>query len=84
MRTGLIGVGRIGAFHARTLRGLKEADSLIVTDADLARAREAGRQFGAGYDVRLEVLGSAAFYVAEAYELSRQRREPAAIAEVRR
>ena len=52
MRIGLIGVGRIGAFHARTLRGLEEVDSLIVTDADLDRAREVGAQFGA------EVAGS--------------------------
>ena len=52
MRIGLIGVGRIGAFHARTLRGLAQVDSLIVTDADLARAREVGLQFGA------EVAGS--------------------------
>jgi myo-inositol 2-dehydrogenase / D-chiro-inositol 1-dehydrogenase len=52
MRIGLIGVGRIGAFHARTLRGLEQVDSLIVTDADLARAREVGLGVGA------EVAGS--------------------------
>jgi myo-inositol 2-dehydrogenase / D-chiro-inositol 1-dehydrogenase len=52
MRIGLIGVGRIGAFHARTLLGLAEVDSLVVTDADLDRAREVGRQVGA------EVAGS--------------------------
>src|SRR5579862_1965959 len=52
MRIGLIGAGRIGAFHARTLRGLAEVDSLVVTDADLDRAREVGRQVGA------EVAGS--------------------------
>jgi myo-inositol 2-dehydrogenase / D-chiro-inositol 1-dehydrogenase len=32
MRMGLIGLGRIGAFHARTLAGLPEVDSLVVTD----------------------------------------------------
>jgi myo-inositol 2-dehydrogenase/D-chiro-inositol 1-dehydrogenase len=32
MRLGLIGLGRIGAFHARTLAGLPEVDSLVVTD----------------------------------------------------
>src|SRR5580658_9575148 len=52
MRIGLIGVGRIGAFHARTLLGLAEVDSLVVTDADLDRAREVGRHVGA------EVAGS--------------------------
>lgn len=39
MRIGVIGVGRIGAFHARTLRGLPAVDEVIVTDADLSRAR---------------------------------------------
>ncbi len=52
MRIGLIGVGRIGAFHARTLRGLEQVDSLVVTDADLDRAREVGLGVGA------EVAGS--------------------------
>ena len=39
MRIGLIGVGRIGAFHAQTLTGLPAVEELIVTDAvpDLAR-----------------------------------------------
>jgi myo-inositol 2-dehydrogenase/D-chiro-inositol 1-dehydrogenase len=32
MRLGLIGLGRIGAFHARTLASLPEVDSLVVTD----------------------------------------------------
>ncbi|CAA9420001.1 MAG: Myo-inositol 2-dehydrogenase 1 [uncultured Pseudonocardia sp.] len=33
MRLGLIGLGRIGAFHARTLAELPAVDSLVVTDA---------------------------------------------------
>ncbi|HYJ76556.1 MAG TPA: Gfo/Idh/MocA family oxidoreductase [Kineosporiaceae bacterium] len=39
MRIGLIGVGRIGAFHAQTLAALPAVDELVVTDAvpDLAR-----------------------------------------------
>lgn len=38
MRIGLIGCGRIGAFHARTLADLMVVDELVVTDAyaDLA------------------------------------------------
>lgn len=38
MRLGVIGVGRIGAFHARTLRGLADVTALVVTDVspDLA------------------------------------------------
>jgi len=47
MRIGLIGVGRIGAFHASTLRGLPGVDSLIVTDVDLTRTRDVARQVGA-------------------------------------
>lgn len=33
MRLGLIGLGRIGAFHARTLAALPAVESLVVTDA---------------------------------------------------
>ncbi len=33
MRMGLIGLGRIGAFHATTLSGLDQVDSLVVYDA---------------------------------------------------
>ena len=47
MRIGLIGVGWIGAFHASTLRGLPEVDSLIVTDVDLTRTRDVAGQAGA-------------------------------------
>lgn len=39
MRIGLAGVGRIGAFHAETLRGLDFVDELVVTDAVDAAAR---------------------------------------------
>jgi myo-inositol 2-dehydrogenase / D-chiro-inositol 1-dehydrogenase len=39
MRVGLIGVGRMGAVHAGTLRGLAEVKELLVADADPARAR---------------------------------------------
>jgi myo-inositol 2-dehydrogenase/D-chiro-inositol 1-dehydrogenase len=40
MRIGLAGVGRIGAFHAATLRGLEQIESVVVADADAGRARE--------------------------------------------
>jgi len=33
MRIGLIGLGRIGAFHARTLVQLPQVEELVVTDA---------------------------------------------------
>jgi len=38
MRIGVAGVGRIGAFHARTLSELDEIDSLVLADAITARA----------------------------------------------
>jgi myo-inositol 2-dehydrogenase/D-chiro-inositol 1-dehydrogenase len=47
MRIGLIGVGRIGAFHASALRGLPGVDSLVVTDANLDLAREVAGRLGA-------------------------------------
>jgi len=46
MRIGLIGVGRIGAFHAATLRALPGVDSVVVTDADLGRARDVAGRLG--------------------------------------
>ena len=49
MRLGLIGLGRIGAFHADTLSELPAVDSLVVTDAVPAvtkRGRRAGRRGG--------------------------------------
>jgi len=53
MRIGLAGVGRIGAFHAGILTGLPGVDSVIVADADGARAREVAER------LHLEVAGSA-------------------------
>jgi myo-inositol 2-dehydrogenase/D-chiro-inositol 1-dehydrogenase len=46
MRVGLIGVGRIGALHAGTLRGLPEVESVVVADSDTARAQQVARQLG--------------------------------------
>jgi myo-inositol 2-dehydrogenase / D-chiro-inositol 1-dehydrogenase len=40
MRVGLAGAGRIGAFHAGILSRLPAVDSVIVADADSARAGE--------------------------------------------
>jgi myo-inositol 2-dehydrogenase/D-chiro-inositol 1-dehydrogenase len=45
MRIGVIGVGRIGALHVATLRGLAEVESVIVTDADLDHAARIAAQF---------------------------------------
>lgn len=52
LRLGLIGLGRIGAFHARTLAGLDAVDTLVVTDAASAVTARVAAAVGA------EVAGS--------------------------
>ena len=47
MRIGLIGLGRIGAFHADTLSHLDGVDSLVVTDAVPAVTAAVAERFGA-------------------------------------
>jgi myo-inositol 2-dehydrogenase/D-chiro-inositol 1-dehydrogenase len=56
MRLGLIGLGRIGAFHARTLAGLPEVDSLVVTDPVAAATAATLEAIGAS--VHTEVADS--------------------------
>ena len=46
MRIGLAGVGRIGAFHAETLRSLEMVDELVVADLDQRAALELGERLG--------------------------------------
>jgi len=46
MLIGLIGVGRIGAFHAQTLAGLAVVDEVVVTDAVPELARQVGDRIG--------------------------------------
>jgi len=47
MRIGLAGVGRIGAFHAKTLAALDFVDELVVTDADPGAAKSVADELGA-------------------------------------
>ena len=47
MRLGLIGLGRIGAFHAATLSSLEQVDSLVVHDAVPALVEAAVERHGA-------------------------------------
>ena len=47
MRIGLIGVGRIGAFHARNLASLPVIEELVIADAVPAFAEALGRELGA-------------------------------------
>ena len=46
MRIGLVGVGRIGAFHAATLKSLPAVDQVVVADADPARAQAVAKELG--------------------------------------
>jgi myo-inositol 2-dehydrogenase/D-chiro-inositol 1-dehydrogenase len=46
MRIGLVGVGRIGAFHAATLQGLPAVDQVVVADADPVRAEVVAKELG--------------------------------------
>jgi myo-inositol 2-dehydrogenase / D-chiro-inositol 1-dehydrogenase len=46
MRIGLAGVGRIGAFHAATLKAIPSIDSLVVADAVPGRAGEVAAALG--------------------------------------
>jgi myo-inositol 2-dehydrogenase / D-chiro-inositol 1-dehydrogenase len=47
MRLGLLGLGRIGAFHAETLTSLPVVEELVVADPVPALAEEAAERFGA-------------------------------------
>ncbi len=47
MKIGLIGAGRIGAFHARTLASDAEVTYLRIADTDTARARSLADEVGA-------------------------------------
>lgn len=69
MRIGLVGAGRIGAFHAATLSRLPRVRSVIVADADQARAREVAARLGleaAGSPAELFSAGIGALVVATA------------------
>lgn len=51
MRLGLIGLGRIGAFHANTLAGIPAIDSLVVTDIDRSKVQNVVDRLGVeGFD----------------------------------
>ena len=57
MRIGLVGLGRIGAFHAETLVGLPEVDTLVITDARDGIADEvAARLRATGSVAQVEVV----------------------------
>lgn len=47
MRIGILGLGRIGAFHAETLSGLGAVESLVVSDPFTDAAKAAAERFDA-------------------------------------
>ena len=49
MRIGVVGVGRIGAFHAATVKRLPAVGEVLVTDADPARAEAVAKDLDVGY-----------------------------------
>ena len=46
LHLGVVGVGRIGLFHARTLLGLDGVEGLTIADADSARAKQVAAELG--------------------------------------
>ena len=46
LHVGVIGVGRIGVFHAETLAGLRDVAQVTVADVDRGRAREVASRLG--------------------------------------
>ncbi|MFJ9537335.1 Gfo/Idh/MocA family oxidoreductase [Streptomyces sp. NPDC101225] len=46
MRMGILGLGRIGAFHAETLSALDAVESLVLTDPFADAAKSAAERFG--------------------------------------
>lgn len=47
MRIGLVGTGRIGAFHAQTLTSTEGVDEVVLADVDVDRARQVAQEIGA-------------------------------------
>jgi myo-inositol 2-dehydrogenase/D-chiro-inositol 1-dehydrogenase len=56
MRIGLVGVGRIGAFHAATLKGLPAVEQVVVADADASRAELVAKELGLEYAADVDAL----------------------------
>jgi myo-inositol 2-dehydrogenase/D-chiro-inositol 1-dehydrogenase len=47
VKIAILGVGRLGAYHAKVLRDLKGVDELRINDADAARAASLAKELGA-------------------------------------
>ena len=63
MRIGLVGTGRIGAFHAATLKNLPAVDQVVVADLDTSLAEAVAKDLGLEYAPDADaVLGSSVRY----------------------
>jgi myo-inositol 2-dehydrogenase / D-chiro-inositol 1-dehydrogenase len=58
MKVGLLGVGRIGEFHARVLADYPDVETLAIGDVDPERAVEVAEEVGAQHGTVEEVIGS--------------------------
>jgi myo-inositol 2-dehydrogenase/D-chiro-inositol 1-dehydrogenase len=56
LHVGVVGVGRIGLFHARTLVALEGIRTVSVTDTDAARAEQVGAELGVSVVPTAEAL----------------------------
>jgi myo-inositol 2-dehydrogenase/D-chiro-inositol 1-dehydrogenase len=54
VKIAILGVGRLGAFHARVLRELPGVDDLRINDADPARAAALAKELGARHATSIE------------------------------
>jgi len=54
VKIAILGVGRLGAFHARVLRDLPGVDDLRINDADSARAGALAKELGAKHAASID------------------------------
>src|SRR5438034_1987879 len=54
VKIAILGVGRLGAFHARVLRGLPGVDELRINDSDAARAASLAKELGAKHATTID------------------------------
>src|SRR5512146_1835578 len=59
LRVGVVGVGRIGVHHARSLLAVADVAELVVADADPARAEIVARELGASAAAPAALIESA-------------------------
>ena len=54
MKIAILGVGRLGAFHARVLRGLPGVDELRINDADAPRSAALAKELGSKHATSID------------------------------